>query len=203
MPPEGPESSPGREPTDITRWLAAARGGDRDAYDRVFTRVYDELRRLAARQIRSFGARATMNTTALVHEAYLKLSGDARWSGNDRVHFFALAARAMRQILVDHARRRTRKKRGGKQQDLDLDAIEIPVHEQAEEILALDEALERLGAVDADLVRLVEWRFFAGWTLEEIAKETGVSERTIKRDWRVARAFLYRELGGGESPPPG
>jgi RNA polymerase sigma factor (TIGR02999 family) len=196
-----PQDGAGPAPAEITRWLEAAREGDRDAYDRVFSVVYAELRRLASRQLGAFGGGGTLDTTALVHEAYLKLCGDARWSGNDRQHFFALAARAMRQILIDHVRRRGRKKRGGRQVKVDLESVEVAVAEQSEELLALDAALSKLGAVDPGLERLVEWRFFAGWTVEEIAAETGVSSRTVKRDWRAARAFLYRELAGGGGEP--
>lgn len=182
---------------DITALLAAARAGDRDACDRVFASVYAELRRLARRQRWHAGGYHTLETTALVHEAYLKLAGNLGWSSNDRMHFFALAARAMRQILVDHARHRRRDKRGGGAEHVELDNAELGVVREAEELLALDQALERLGEVDPELVRLVEWRFFAGLTLEEIASEVGVSERTLKRDWRAAKAFLHAQLTGG------
>jgi RNA polymerase sigma factor (TIGR02999 family) len=174
--------------------LGAARGGDRAARDRLFAAVYGELRRLAGLQRWRLRSGETLNTTALVHEAYLKLAGSSGWSGNDRMHFFALAAKAMRQILVDHARHRRRDKRGGGAIHVDLDGVDIPVERQAEEMLAIDQALEQLARVDPDLVRLVEWRFFAGLTLEEIAADTGVSERTLKRDWRAAKAFLHDRL---------
>lgn len=191
---------------EITALLVAARAGDRGAYDRVFALVYDELRRLASRQAGRFGGGDSLSTTALVHEAYLKLAGDQVVAGNDRVHFFALAARAMRQILIDHARHGGRQKRGGGKPHVELDGLAFelgapPGDASAEDLLALDRALERLAAVDAELERLVEWRFFAGLTLEEIAGLTGVSERTLKRDWRVARAFLLRELGGAAPAP--
>jgi RNA polymerase sigma factor (TIGR02999 family) len=185
----------------FTAELAAARAGDRGAFDRVFALVYDELRRVASRQAQRFGGATTLSTTALVHEAYLKLAGDAVVGSNDRVHFFALAARAMRQILIDHVRAGDRQKRGGGIPVLSLEGLEeaagtpggVPAKE---DLLALDHALERLGAVDAELERLVEWRFFAGLTVEEIAGLTGCSERTVKRDWSIARLFLLRELGG-------
>jgi len=197
---EHPE--PGRATDDTTILLAAARAGDRAAYDLVFARVYDELRRVASRQAARLGANESLSTTVLVHEAYLKLAGSesAGGAGHDRVHFFALAARAMRQILIDHARHRGRRKRGGGVRPAELDAVALPAAPDAlpvEDLLALDRALERLAAVDPELVRLVEWRFFAGLTLEEIAGYAGVSERTLKRDWQVARAFLQRELAGG------
>ena len=192
--------SPREDADDITSLLAAVGEGDQAAFDRLFSRVYAELRRLASRQLQASPPQQTLATTALVHEAYLKLSADARWSTRDRSHFFALAARAMRQILIDHARRRTRQKRGGVGAPLSLDMAEIPVLDRAEELLALDEALERLAAVDPELARLVEWRFFAGLSVEEIASTLEVSDRTVKRQWRVARAFLYQQLA---VPEPG
>ncbi len=185
--PDGP-------PEAITELLQAAEGGDHAALDQLFGLVYAELRKLARRQLQVTPVQATLSTTALVHEAYLKLSGDARWSTRDRSHFFALAARAMRHILIDHARRRTRHKRGGSEAPISLDDAQVPVHERGEELLALDEALERLAAVDPELARLVEWRFFAGLSVEEIAGILEVSDRTVKRQWRTARAFLYQQL---------
>lgn len=191
-----PPASPAGE---ITALLGAARAGDREACDRVFAAVYSELRRLASRQRWRVGGGHTLATTALVHEAYIKLAGNLGWSSHDRMHFFALAGRAMRQILVDHARHRRRDKRGGGAEHVELDEAELGVEREAEELLALDQALERLGAVDPELVRLVEWRFFAGLTLEEIAAEVGVSERTLKRQWRAAKAFLHSRLAGGSA----
>jgi RNA polymerase sigma factor (TIGR02999 family) len=192
---------------ETTALLAAARAGDRAAYDRVFARVYDELSRVASRQAARLGASESMSTSVLVHEAYLKLAGSGPAAGNDRGHFFALAARAMRQILIDHARHRGRKKRGAAAAHVDLDRVELAAGDdgapQVEELIALDRALSRLAAVDAELARLVEWRFFAGLTLEEIAAMTAVSERTLKRQWQVARAFLLRELAVAGAEPDG
>lgn len=189
-------------PEDITSLLEAVGGGDQAALDRLFSRVYKELRKLASRQLQASPPQHTLATTALVHEVYLKLSADARWSTRDRSHFFALAARAMRHILIDHARRRSRQKRGGAGSPLSLDVAEIvaeiPVLDRAEELLALDEALERLAAADPELARLVEWRFFAGLSVEEIAHTLEISERTVKRQWRTARAFLYQQLAAPE-----
>ena len=193
--------SPREDADDITSLLAAVGEGDQAAFDRLFSRVYAELRRLASRQLQASPPQQTLATTALVHEAYLKLSADARWSPRDRVHFFALAARAMRHILIDHARRRTRQKRGGAGAPLSLDEAKIPVLDRAEELLALDEALERLAAADPELSRLVEWRFFAGLSVEEIASTLKVSDRTVKRQWRAARAFLYQQLAAPEPGP--
>jgi RNA polymerase sigma factor (TIGR02999 family) len=188
---------------DTTALLQAARAGDRASYDRVFERVYDELRRVASRQAARFGSRSattTLSTTALVHEAYLKLAGDTLVAGSDRIHFFALAARAMRQILMNHARDAGRLKRGGDVERVALDPAalaqipEAPPGLAVENMLALDTALDRLARVDAELEQLVEWRFFAGLTLEEIAELAGRSVRTLKRDWQVARSFLVRAM---------
>jgi RNA polymerase sigma factor (TIGR02999 family) len=156
--------------------------------------LYEELRAIAHRQLRSAPAEQTLSTTALVHETYLKLSRGAGWTAKDRSHFFSLAGRAMRMILVDQARTRTRQRRGAGRRPLDLENVEIAVEERAAEIVALDEALGKLGEVDGDLAQLVEWRFFAGLSLEEIAEMSGRSERTLKRHWQAARAFLFEEL---------
>jgi RNA polymerase sigma factor (TIGR02999 family) len=189
------------EPSRITALLAAARGGDRAAADRVFALLYDELRRVASRQASRLGSPATLQTTALVHEAYLRLVGAEAVPANDRVHFFALAARVMRNVLIDHARAGDSQKRGGAVKIVALEAMSDVPRENggpaAEELLALDGALQRLAAVDPELERLVEWRFFAGLTLEEIAGLTGTSERTLKRDWAFARGFLVQQLAGG------
>jgi RNA polymerase sigma factor (TIGR02999 family) len=177
---------------DVSQLLAAWRGGDHHAFERLLPLVYDELRDLAHRQ--SGGRGETLQTTALVHDAYLKLAKHSRLAVQDRHHFFALAARAMRQLVVDHARRHAAAKRGGPLRHVTLDEAEIPVAEQAGEIMALDEALEQLAAVDEPLSRLVELRFFAGLSVEETAHVLDCSPRTVKRNWRKARAFLYHEL---------
>ncbi|HVQ54984.1 MAG TPA: ECF-type sigma factor [Thermoanaerobaculia bacterium] len=193
------ESPPAPLPEEVTGLLRAAEAGDRDALDRVFSVLYGELRAIAHRQLRAAPAEQTLSTTALVHETYLKLSRGAGWSAKDRSHFFSLAARAMRMILVDQARSRTRQRRGSGRRPLDLENVEIPVEERAAEIVALDEALLKLGEVDGDLAQIVEWRFFAGLSVEEIAEMSGRSERTIKRHWQAARAFLFQELSAGEA----
>lgn len=191
-PDEAEARGPGAE--EITTLLAAAGAGDRGASDRLFEAVYAELRRIARRQRAAAAPSATLSTTALVHEAYLKLSGEARWTVEDRRHFFALAARAMRHVLVDHVRRRGRLKRGGGALALDLEAEEIAAPDRGDELVALDDALGRLESVEPELAQLVEWRFFAGLSVEEIAELVGVSDRTVKRRWRSARAFLYQDL---------
>ncbi len=182
---------------DVSLLLAAANAGDRDAGDRAFALVYTDLRTLARRQVQR--AAAGPGATSLVHEVYLRLVGPASMNINDREHFFALAARAMRQLVVDHARHHARAKRGGGLAPGDLDGIagHIAAPDNASRMLELDQALDRLAALDPHLVRLVEMRYFAGLDLAEIAEVTGRSERSLKRDWRRARVVLHAALEGG------
>jgi RNA polymerase sigma factor (TIGR02999 family) len=184
------------DPSDITAILAAARGGERAALDEVFRRVYDEMRGIARGQLARAG-RATLSTTAVVHEAYLKLVRSPAIDYEDRRHFYAVAATAMRHILLNHARARTARKRDGGRR-LSLDRVELVVDDHAEELVALDAALERLAGLDERLARVVELRFFAGLTVEETAELLGVTDRTVKRDWRAARAFLHQQLHPAE-----
>lgn len=179
-------------------FLDVVSAGDREAFDRLFALVYRDLRALASRQLAGRRPSATLRTSSLVHETYVKLAGSRAWSARDRAHFFALAGRAMRQIVIDHARRRLSARRGSGAPVLSIDEVEIAVEERAVELVALDAALERLRAVDGELAQLVEWRFFAGRSLDEIGEFAGVSTRTLKRRWRAARAFLYQELTGRE-----
>ncbi len=179
--------------TDFSTRLAAAAEGDADAFAHAYEAAYAELRQIARRQLRSLSAGHTLVTTALVNEAYLKLAG-RRGGPKDRAHFFALAARAMRQILVDHARARASQKRGGGWRATTLDEAAIPVEALADEMIAIDRALTRLEQVDERLARLVEWRFFGGMTDEEIAEALQITTRTVRRDWQKARGFLHREL---------
>jgi RNA polymerase sigma factor (TIGR02999 family) len=181
---------------EITAMLAAARGGDRTALDQVFARVYGEIRRIAHGQIARAGGGVSLDTTAVVHEAYLKLVRSPAISWEDRGHFFAVAAMAMRQILLNHARARRAKKRGGG----DVVAwqsghAEPGVDPHIERFVELDAALTRLKAIDERMAKVVDLRFFAGLSVEETAEALGVTDRTVKRDWRAARAFLHRELG--------
>lgn len=201
------DTSPGcanRAPESVTALLRAAGGGDRAVLDALFQHVYDELRRLASR-VRGGGAGDTLCTTALVNEAYMKLVRSANIEWQDRAHFFAVAARAMRQILVDAARRRAREKHGGAVSSWAVTFDErihaAPV--RAAELLALDDALERLMAIDERQARVVEQRFFAGLSVPETAAALGVSEATVHRDWRAARAWLRRELGAVDAPRDG
>lgn len=178
----------------ITQLLLAASGGHSGAFDELMPLVYDEMRRIAHQRLLGYRPGDTLNTTALVHEVYLKLVNQKEASWQDRAHFFALASRAMRFILVDYARTRTAEKRGGRQADVPLDAVQIATEERTADLLALNEALERLAASSERLALLVEYRFFGGLTYEEIAEVTGWSLRTVRRDWRRARAWLYNEM---------
>jgi RNA polymerase sigma factor (TIGR02999 family) len=182
--------------TDITELLGKARGGDRAASDALFAALYQELRRLAAGQLRGEDAQ---RATSLVHEAYEKLVRHGGIAVNDREHFFAVAARTMRQIVIDHVRARNAQRRGGGEivVAIETTAMEAAAHGRDDEVLALDDALRRLADVDPALARLVELRFYAGLELAEIASIGERSERSLKRDWRRARAFLYRELDPG------
>lgn len=182
-------------PGEITALLAALREGDRSALDRIFPLVYEELRGRAHRQLARRRSGDTLSTTALVHESYLKLAGSSHQSYHDRIHFFAVASRAMRQILVDYARRATAGKRDGGRA-VSLEPERIADAGRSEELLALDEALESLERLDPRLAKIVELRFFGGLSVEETADVMDVSPRTVKRDWRKARAFLFDAVGG-------
>jgi len=186
-----------QDPGEITQLLICWRGGDRDAFDRLLPLVYDELRHLAHRQLRRIGGDATLNTTAVIHEAYLKLVDQSRAAVQDRHHFFSLAARAMRQILVDDARRRGAQKRGGGVDPVVLDDGAMAAAGGGADLVDVDEALKKLEVADARLAKLVEMRFFGGLSVEETAEALEVSPRTVKRDWQKARAFLYHELARG------
>jgi RNA polymerase sigma factor (TIGR02999 family) len=179
-------------PPDTTQLLLDARAGDRAAFDRLFAHVYDELRQIAHQRLRRYRPGETLDTTALVHEAYLKLVDQSRSEWRDRAHFFALASRAMRFVLVDYARARTAQKRGGRRSDLPLDAVQVAADDRAADLLALTDALERLSGVHPRLGEIVEYRFFGGLTFDEIAEVTGLSVPTARRDWTRARAWLHR-----------
>lgn len=184
----------------VTRLLQELKGGDRAALDELFTLLYAEIRELAQRQRGRWQGNYTLNTTALVHEAYLKLVDQDRVDVEGRAHFQALAARAIRHILCNYARERGARKRGGGLERLTLDELKLPVDgtgesdEQWRDLAALDAALQRLEQIDARQARVVECRFFGGLTVEETATAVDVSPRTVKRDWAVAQAWLHREL---------
>ena len=175
---------------DITSLLAAARDGDAAAAERLAVLIYDELRVLARRCLRDRAAANTLSTTALVHEAYLRLGGGPNAQFPDRSHFFAYAAQAMRRILVDRARRAQTDKHGANAPHVSVDDVALPFAAPPEQIVALDQVLQRLHTLDARLSRIVEMRVFAGLEVDEVARALGLSERTVKRDWRKARALL-------------
>jgi len=183
------------ESGEITRLLVSIREGDPGALNALLPLVYAELRAMAHRVGGPGRADTTLNTTALVHEAYLKLHDQASLTLQDRKHFFSVAAMAIRQIVIDQARKRSARKRGGNLRRVDLDAAELSAEDGAEEILALDEALSRLSELDARMARVVELRFYGGLSVEEAAEVLDVDPRTVKRDWRKARAILYAALG--------
>jgi RNA polymerase sigma factor (TIGR02999 family) len=182
------------EPGEITKLLIAMREGRREAVNDLLRIVYDQLRAVAHRRL-SHGADRTINTTTLVHEAYLKLFDQSQLHWNDRKHFFAVAATAMRQVVVDQARRRQARKRGGEGLlRVNLDPTALVVDDQAEEIMALNQALSRLSRIDERLALIVELRFFGGLSVAEVAEALEMSERTVKREWRKARALLHEAL---------
>jgi RNA polymerase sigma factor (TIGR02999 family) len=177
----------------VTQLLSRLRAGDEAASHRLLPLVYDQLQRIANRQLRGVQGR-TLTPTVLVHEAYLKLFKNVALDVNDRRHFFLLAAKAMRQVAVDHARQRIAPKRGGELQRVSYsDALRVAAPADADSI-GVDEALDELAAANQRLARVVELRFFGGFSVEEAAELLDVSPRTIKRDWRAARAFLYHRL---------
>lgn len=180
--------------TEVTQILTAIDGGDPHAAKRLLPLVYDELRLLASQRLAGERAGQTLQATALVHEAYLRLVGDESAKWNSRGHFFAAAARAMRRILIDRARGKQRDKRGGEFRRVDLNAADLVMDSVPQEIIDLDDALKRLAAEDKTKADLVELRFFAGMTLREAADFLGISIATADRYWAYARAWLFDEL---------
>jgi RNA polymerase sigma factor (TIGR02999 family) len=183
-------------PEHLTNLLNAAQSGDSEAAHAAYEAVYAELKRRARNSLRSAKPGDTLTPTSLVNEVYVRFSERESKPLRDRTHFYALAARAMRQILVDHARRRGASKRGGGAHVTNLDNTLTLSTGDLERTLELDAALQKLEKRDAELAQLVEWHFFAGLNFEEIARETSRHERTVRRDWELARAFLQRELAG-------
>lgn len=180
--------------SDVTRILTAIEQGDAHAADKLLPVVYQELRRLAAQKISREPPGQTLQATALVHEAYIRLVGTEAQNFSGRTHFFAAAAEAMRRILIDNARRKQRLKRGGGRQKIDLNDVEISIEAPSDDLVALDEALEKLAKMDRVKADLVKLRYFAGLTLEQAAGLLNLPERTAKRYWAHARAWLYQQV---------
>jgi len=180
--------------TPVTDLLVKWRSGDGDALQALMPLVYQEMRRLAHRYLRRERAGHTLQSTALVHEAYVRLAGSAPAQWQDRAHFFGIAAHVMRQILVEYARARNAGKRGGPAIKLTIDTINMPSSDPDLDLVALDDALKDLARIDAQQSRVVELRFFSGLSIDETAEVLGISESTVKRDWSTARVWLFREL---------
>jgi RNA polymerase sigma-70 factor, ECF subfamily len=182
---------------DVTQLLADVQTGQPDAAGQLMPLVYEELRQLARRQMRHERSDHTLQGTALVHEAYFRLVHQRERTWQNRTHFIRIAAQVMRRLLIDHARARRAAKREGELQRVPLEEPLLLTAEQSDELLALDEALERLAQFDARQSRVVELRFFGGLTVEETAEALGIAPKTVKRDWSVARAWLYRAVKNG------
>ncbi|SPF55587.1 RNA polymerase, sigma-24 subunit, ECF subfamily [Candidatus Sulfopaludibacter sp. SbA4] len=179
---------------EVTLLLTELREGNQEAANRLMPLIYGELRRMAGSYMQRERASHTLQATALVNEVYMRLAGGEPAPWQNRAHFFAIAAHAMREVLLDYARRRTAGKRGGKDaQKVEIDAEFLSVSPKIENVIAIDEALERLARIDPRQSRLIELRFFAGLSVEEAAEVMGVSPVTIKREWRSAKAWLHRE----------
>lgn len=183
-----------QRPENITELLASYGRGDKESLDQLMPIVYEELRRQAARYLRREQAGHTLQTTALIHEAYVRLVDQRNMQWQNRAHFFGIAAQMMRRILVDHARSKKRAKRGGSEVRVSLDEATVAVKGQDLDVVALDEALQRLAEIDEQQSKVVELRFFSGLSVEETAEVMGISKSTVKRDWSMAKAWLHREL---------
>jgi RNA polymerase sigma factor (TIGR02999 family) len=188
---------------DVTRILNAIERGDVKATDELLPILYEELRLLAAQRLAKEAPGQTLQATALVHEAYLRLLGDEGQTWQNRGHFFAAAAEAMRRILIENARRKHRLKRGGGQEKLDIEDAELTVSGPCDDLIALDEALEKLARIDKVKADLVKLRFFAGLTGEQAAQALGISHNTADRYWAYARSWLHVEITKGEGPQKG
>lgn len=184
-----------QNPQNITQLLQDWKSGKKEAFDEILPLVYDELRRQASRYLKGERAGHTLQTTALINEAYMKLVDKDEIEYENRSHFFAIAANAMRRILVDYARTRKREKRGGKDENLPLEeAFYVSAKEKSVDLVALDEALTRLAEFDERQANIVDLRYFSGMTIEETAEVLGISNITVRRDWNLAKAWLYQEL---------
>jgi RNA polymerase sigma factor (TIGR02999 family) len=182
------------QPGEITQALLAATEGDETAARKLWALVHDALRHIAQRELRRDHYRQTLSSTGLVHEAYLKLVGHTPVEWHNRAHFYAVACKAMRQVLVDHARARRALRRRGRQHQVPLDEALEMAETRSEDLVALDEALTLLEAFDERMTRVVECRFFGGLTAQETAEVMGISKRTADREWRRAKTYLYRVM---------
>ncbi len=185
------------EPAEITRILREWNKGNEDAKEQLLSFVYDEMKRHARYLMSRERVDHTLQPTALVHEAFLKLGDGAKIIWNDRSHFYGFASHLMRQILVDHARQHAAAKRGGNPTRISADDLDIPSYERADSIVAVDEALDRLSKMDERQAQIVEMRFFGGMTNGEIAETLKIGERTVGREWQAAKLWLYREMNNG------
>ena len=184
--------------SDVTRILNAIEQGDTRAVDKLLPLVYQELRRLAAQKMSQELPGQTLQATALVHEAYLRLVGSENQNWAGRTHFFCAAAEAMRRILIENARRKKRLKHGGSRKRITLDDAEFAIEAPSDDLIALDEALVKLASIDKIKADLVKLRYFAGLTIDQAAEMVGISQTTAKRHWKYTRAWLYREITNSE-----
>jgi len=189
---------PGSEADSIAELIERCNAGDGRAKDLLIERFYRDLRRIAAGQLRAERRNHTLQPTALVHEVYARFIQQSEWQVKNRLHFIAIASQLMRQVLVDHARKRLAGKRGGEQRQVTLDEALFAQTSNSLDVLALDEVLTRLAKLNARHGRIVELHFFGGLTFDEIGEVLGVAGRTVKRDWRMARAWLRNELSRGQ-----
>lgn len=180
--------------TNITRLLQNARDGNKQAFDILYPQVYDRLRDIAQRQLAHEQRDHTLQKTSLVHELYLKLIDQSEVEWEDRAHFFAIASRCMRQILVDYARKKSAERRGGKGSGITLDEDRLNVNQHAEELIEMNDLLDKLSQYNERRSRVVEMRFFGGMTIPEISEVLNVNSRTVDRDWAKAKTWLYSEL---------
>ena len=186
---------------NVTALLGQLPADNQDVAGQLVPLIYDELRRIASAQMRRERAGHTLQATAVVHEAYMRLAGEQEIQWQSRAHFFAIAARAMRQVLLDYARQRHAGKRGGEgAQKVEIDVDLLAGANRIEDIVAIDEVVTRLSELDQQQGRIVELRFFGGLSVEETAEAMGISDSTVKREWRLAKAWLHRELAAAESP---
>ena len=193
----GDPKAPGEgEPSNVTLLLNRMRNGDSEAGDKAASLVYDELHRIAAREMRRENEGHTLQTTALVHEAFMRLAGSGSLEIQNRGHFFAAASQQMRRILVDYARSTNAQRRGGGATKVDLDQLQIAVAPRSEDVLSLDEALRDLERIDPRAAKVVELRYFGGYTDKEVVEALGVSIATVRRDWEFARSWLFNQMQG-------